>query len=90
MINPLKKCIMQKLSCRIRRGESLANFLIIGKATTCIFFKARFCGKDVKRTFIETKERWNGYICPIVVESPIIRDKSLDYFIDHNVDAFVL
>jgi len=40
--------------------------------------------------FIEAKERWNGYICPIIVESPTICDKSLDYFTDHNIDAFVL
>jgi len=40
--------------------------------------------------FVNAGLSWNGYIWPVLLDSPAQRESSLDYFHKHNVDAFVL
>jgi len=40
--------------------------------------------------FLYAESQWNGYLCPIIVDTPLKQKKSLNFFHVHNIDAFVL
>jgi dTDP-4-amino-4,6-dideoxygalactose transaminase len=51
---------------------------------------AMVCNKQQGHVFAAENTSWNGYLLPLLLRDSVQRKTSLNYFHQHNVDAFVL